>query len=175
MIWFNDPLELIKQDKLTSFWPSRQQTFDERINSSSRFIIYSSLVAYGFKKDIRILVLGVLVLLAMYILYRMSPAFLNVPFNKNDPMGNFTESKLFDKDNSDRVMRSVFPDDVRNAERNFFTMPVDDIEPILQANGRSVMNCKSDQSMCNLESHSRFPGLPSMRTTATGVNFLDRM
>lgn len=175
MIWFKDPFELIKQDKLTSFWPSMKQGFDERINSSSRFIIYSSIIAYGFRKDVRIIVLALLVLTGMYILYRMSPAVFDAPFNKNDPMGNFTETKTFDKENSDAVMRSVFPDDLRNAERNFFTVPVDDIEPLLQANGRGEMNCKSDKYMCKLETHSRFAGLPNLRATNTGVNFLDRM
>ncbi len=175
MIWFKDPFELIRQDKLTSFWPSMKQSSDERINSSSRFIIYASLIAYGFRKDVRILVLALLILTGIYILYRMSPAVLDAPFNRNDPMGNFTDTKTFDKENSDRVMRSIFPDDLRNAERNFFTMPVDDIEPLLQANGKYEMNCKSDRSMCNLETHSRFVGMPNLRAMSAGVNFLEPM
>ena len=40
-VWFEDPRQLIRQDKISQFWPNNKQTPAERVNSASRFIIYT--------------------------------------------------------------------------------------------------------------------------------------
>ena len=68
--WFNDPRELFKADEVMNFWPNSKQTIEERVNASSRFIIYASSILYLIRRDIRILVLAGMVLSVIYIIYR---------------------------------------------------------------------------------------------------------
>jgi hypothetical protein len=172
MIWFEDVTEIINVDKLTSFWPSKNQSEDERINSSSRFIIYASLISFGFKRDPRIIILGCLILVGLYLLYKMKPAISNEPFNSQDPMSNLTDDKVFEEEKSSIVMSKVFPDDKVNAERNFYTVPVNDVGKMLQANGRGEGFCKENQDYCNLETNVRWAGMGVMRAKNAGVNYL---
>lgn len=67
--WFDDPSQLFRSDKVLSFWPSARQTPSERINSSTRFILYVSSILYLLNRDVRVIVLaliGITVLLLMH-------------------------------------------------------------------------------------------------------------
>jgi hypothetical protein len=37
---FNDPKQLIREDKILDFWPTKNQMSAERINATARFIFY---------------------------------------------------------------------------------------------------------------------------------------
>lgn len=69
-VWFDDPAELIKTDRLMVFWPTKKQTPEERVNAVTRFMIYSVLISYPIRRDSRIVVLALLVISAMFILYK---------------------------------------------------------------------------------------------------------
>ena len=47
-VWFEDPKQLVKNSKILEFWPNSKQTPEDRINSASRFIIYTSWIQYTF-------------------------------------------------------------------------------------------------------------------------------
>ena len=38
--WFDDPKQLFDADQVTQFWPTGEQTPEDRVNAASRFIIY---------------------------------------------------------------------------------------------------------------------------------------
>ena len=40
--WFDDPKILFDVNKVFEFWPVASQTSEERVNATSRFIIYAS-------------------------------------------------------------------------------------------------------------------------------------
>jgi len=69
-VWFNDPMELFRTDKIAQFWPTMSQTPNERINATTRFIIYATCIVYLIKRDARVFVLAALVLAVMYFLYK---------------------------------------------------------------------------------------------------------
>ena len=69
-IWFDDPRHLVRPDKLVSFWPSVNQSVAERFNSTSRFIIYSSILLYAIKKDDRIIIISIITLCILFIMYK---------------------------------------------------------------------------------------------------------
>ena len=50
---FEDPMQLVKADKVTEFWPNNSQSSDERINATARFIIYATCIIYLIKRDAR--------------------------------------------------------------------------------------------------------------------------
>jgi hypothetical protein len=68
--WFDDPQQLIRADQVTQFWPNRNQTPEDRINSASRFVIYACCVIYVIRRDPRIFVLGGTVLGVLYVMYK---------------------------------------------------------------------------------------------------------
>lgn len=68
--WFDKPSELFRSDKITSFWPLSSQPGAERINSSTRFVLYTSCVLYLINRDIRVIVLALLAITALFLMYK---------------------------------------------------------------------------------------------------------
>jgi Family of unknown function (DUF5762) len=69
-VWFNDPTQLFKSDRILSFWPTSQQDPATRINATARFIIYAACLIYLIKRDIRVFALAAMVLFVIFILYK---------------------------------------------------------------------------------------------------------
>ncbi len=69
-VWFDDPQQLIKADAALQFWPTSEQTPEDRINAASRFVIYASCLIYIIRRDPRIFVLGATILSVIFVLYR---------------------------------------------------------------------------------------------------------
>src|SRR5210317_134619 len=68
--WFDDPQQLVRADRVTQFWPNRDQTPEERINAASRFIIYATCIIYLTRRDPRIFVLGATIISVLLVLHR---------------------------------------------------------------------------------------------------------
>ena len=68
--WFDDPQQLIRADRVTQFWPNRDQTPEERINAASRFVIYASCIIYLTRRDPRIFVLGATIISVLYVMHK---------------------------------------------------------------------------------------------------------
>jgi len=66
--WFDKPTELFRSDKITSFWPNDSQSAAERINASTRFILYATCVLYLIKRDLRVIVLGMLAIGGLFLM-----------------------------------------------------------------------------------------------------------
>jgi hypothetical protein len=69
--WFDKPSELFRSDKILTFWPTDTQKSGERINASTRFILYASCVLYLIKRDIRVIVLGIIAVAVLFVLYKL--------------------------------------------------------------------------------------------------------
>ena len=68
--WFDDPKQLIRRDQISQFWPTSEQTPEDRINAASRFIIYIATVVFLIRRDPRIYVLALTVLTVIFVLYK---------------------------------------------------------------------------------------------------------
>jgi len=68
--WFDDPKQLFDADQVTQFWPTGEQTPEDRVNAASRFIIYVCTILYVIRRDPRVFVLGLTVLGVVYVLYK---------------------------------------------------------------------------------------------------------
>src|SRR6056300_162460 len=68
--WFDDPQQIIRADRVTQFWPNRDQTPEERINAASRFIIYATCIIYLTRRDPRIFVLGATIISVLYVMHK---------------------------------------------------------------------------------------------------------
>lgn len=69
-VWFDNPSELFRKNKILNFWPTSSQTPDERVNASTRFILYSACVLYMIKRDVRIFLLAFMVIAVLFVMYR---------------------------------------------------------------------------------------------------------
>ena len=109
--WFDDPKQLIKENKITQFWPNKNQTSEDRINAASRFIIYATCIIYLTRRDPRIFILGGTVLGVLYVMYRsnMIKETYGVPTRStgsgcqmpsgDNPMGNVLLTDITDRPN----------------------------------------------------------------------------
>ena len=68
--WFEDFTELIRSDAVLNFWPTNEQSPAERVNASSRFVIYATCIVYLIRRDPRIFILGSTVLGVLVVMYR---------------------------------------------------------------------------------------------------------
>lgn len=160
-MWFNNPLELFRTDRITKFWPTGQQTTSERINATTRFVIYASCILYVITRDVRIFMLGGILLGILYVMWisDMVPNDFVALYGKsrcrdptyNNPMGN----PLIGEDPSlpgpcwypsveTRVNEFQMLD--RSARRNFYSIPTNDIESMKLALNPNIYgpNCRDD-------------------------------
>lgn len=68
-VWFDSPRELVENDQLLNFWPTKEQSPSERVNAATRFILYSTLIAYAFRRDERVFILTSMVVIGLWVLY----------------------------------------------------------------------------------------------------------
>jgi len=91
--WFDDPKQLINADKVLEFWPTGEQTPEDRVNAASRFVIYTCCILYLTRRDPRIFVLGLAILTLIIALYKSNMVNekysegCKLPTDEN-PMGN---------------------------------------------------------------------------------------
>ncbi|NBV31827.1 MAG: hypothetical protein EBR93_04760 [Bacteroidetes bacterium] len=112
-VWFDDPSVLIDPVRMLKFWPTSEQTPAERVNATSRFIIYATIVLYLIQRDTRLIGLAALVLAVLFVFYRndVVDAFMNPdPVTVNgcsdcqqptmdNPMGNVLLTDYIDQPN----------------------------------------------------------------------------
>lgn len=163
VMWFYKPSELT--DKPFDFWPSQRQSYDQRINSTTRFIIYSSLIVYAMRRDVRVLVLMGMLIAAIFLLVKLEPP--NGPtasmISRDNPVGNvlLSDYEMYpnrpatyaDPDLIRSQMENIFPSDTRVAERQWYTMPnttiPSDQDGMLKyMYGGRTENCRSNAAFC---------------------------
>jgi hypothetical protein len=69
-IWFKNPQILFDKARLLEFWPSQNQTAYERVNATTRFVLYATLLVYASNDDPRVFILTAMSLLVMFVLYK---------------------------------------------------------------------------------------------------------
>ena len=65
---FEDPKQLVLADKVTQFWPTKEQSAEERVNATARFIVYATCILYLIKRDVRVFVLGATAIGVLYVM-----------------------------------------------------------------------------------------------------------
>lgn len=69
--WSNDPTILLNKDHLFEIWPSNGMSLEEKLNAMSRLILFLTVIGYIATMSKRILMLGLLVLFAIFVLFHM--------------------------------------------------------------------------------------------------------
>jgi hypothetical protein len=85
-IWIQDPSILIRKDRVTDFFPSKNQKNEERLNSIVRLSLYASIALCLYYSDINYLAIFLFVLGITYAVYNNHPVnsvVSEVPNNEN--------------------------------------------------------------------------------------------
>jgi hypothetical protein len=69
--WSNDPTILFNKDYILEFWPTSSMCYEQKLNAISRLIIMLTILGYILTMSKRILAVGALTLLVIFILYNM--------------------------------------------------------------------------------------------------------
>ena len=111
--WFHHPSDLFRS--VLSFWPTANQTPAERINASTRFVVYLACILYLIKRDVRILALAVMVIGVLFVfdktgVVKGAPGAANFdcqPPTSDNPLGNVLLTDYSDK--PDRPPACYYP------------------------------------------------------------------
>lgn len=152
-VWFDDFSVLFNKKHIHNFFPTLQQTNNEKINSISRFIILNSLILYIYNSDISYIFGGLLLLLCVYMFAKRDKKNPEGNFREgnkpicrrptvDNPMGNMLPTKKFDdleacdvtdsrvkKEMHDTYNATLYYDltdlyEKKNSERQFYSTPV---------------------------------------------------
>lgn len=69
VVWFQDPFVLFDSSKILTFWPTSQQTIPERVNATTRFILYGACIVYVIRRDPRVFIMALMSIAVLYLLY----------------------------------------------------------------------------------------------------------
>ena len=85
-IWIDDFDILIKNDKLFTFFPNKNMSEIEKVNSISRFSIYLGIILYLIKNNISFLYIPVVTFCIVYFLYEVN--------NRNKLIENISDTDI---------------------------------------------------------------------------------
>lgn len=69
--WSNDPTILFNNKYIFELWPTSSMCYEEKLNAISRLIILLTILGYILTMSKRVLAVGVLTLLVIYVLFNM--------------------------------------------------------------------------------------------------------
>lgn len=116
--WSNDPSILLNKDYLFDLWPTPSMNFEQKLNAISRLIIYITFLGYIFTFSLRILIIGLLTLLTIFIYFKIRKQ----KITKEVLEEGFTVEgdKVFDLYNSSRPNTIVNPVTLEEVVRTEF-------------------------------------------------------
>jgi hypothetical protein len=88
--WFNDIYILIRGDRLTEFFPTKDQTLEERFNALVRLSLYTSIILFYYHKNYRYLSIFIAALMITYFIHINNN---NVPKNDQNINVNVMEEQ----------------------------------------------------------------------------------
>ena len=114
--WTNDPTILFNKEYIFELWPTSSMCYEQKLNSISRLIILLTILGYILTMSKRVLIVGVLTLLVIYVLFTMRKQKITKSMLENfDIQGNEVTGLFDNKPKSfinpvtlDAVLRTEF-------------------------------------------------------------------
>ena len=123
--WFDEPQQLIRADQVAQFWPTSEQTPEDRVNAASRFVIYVCCIIYLIRRDPRVFVLGATVLGVIYVLYKSKMV--------KETYGISTEGAMCQMPTWDNPMGNVLITDFTDAPNRLEACYYPTVKPFVQS------------------------------------------
>jgi hypothetical protein len=117
--WLKNPNILFKTDQISNIWPSREMSFNEKLNSISRMVILLTFIGYLFTKNNKVLLSGILSLGSIIVLYKMKKTknTIKESFTDND-MYTLLKPTVTEPTPSNPLMNVLLPEINENPNRN---------------------------------------------------------
>lgn len=106
--WLNNPKILFHKDKLLEVWPYMHMNYNEKMNATTRFVIFASLFGYIFLNNYLILLLGVVMIVLLIFIHNYN----NVENFESANLGSLDEGKHTSKNPLYNVLNSDYIDNV---------------------------------------------------------------
>lgn len=94
--WSNDPTILFNKQYIFELWPTSSMCYEQKLNAISRLIILLTILGYILTMSKRVLVVGILTLLVIYVLYNMRKQKLTKGMLENFQVQGNEVTGLFD-------------------------------------------------------------------------------
>jgi len=115
--WSNEPTILFNKEYIFELWPTTNMCYEQKLNAISRLIILLTILGYILTMSQRVLVIGLLTLVVIFVLFKMrkqkiTKEMLNEGFNVkgNEVTGMFDKKSNYyvNPETLDSVLKSEF-------------------------------------------------------------------
>lgn len=69
--WGNEPTILLKKEYISDLWPTNDMCYERKLNAITRLILIITILGYIFTMNARVLLIGFITILAVFILFKM--------------------------------------------------------------------------------------------------------
>ena len=69
--WSNEPTILLNKEYIFELWPTTNMCYEQKLNAISRLIILLTILGYILTMSQRVLVIGLLTLVVIFVLFKM--------------------------------------------------------------------------------------------------------
>ena len=83
LFWLNEPSILLRKDKLTEIWPYSHMSFNNKMNATTRFVLYVPIIGFAILNNYLILMFGIVLVLLLFCIIRIRIVILNHLVKKN--------------------------------------------------------------------------------------------
>jgi hypothetical protein len=116
--WTNEPTILFNKEYIFELWPTTNMCYEQKLNAISRLIILITILGYILTMSQRVLVIGFITLIGIFILFNMrkqkiTKDIINEGFLNSIEVNKETE---FDKNNNSSYVNPVTLDNVLKSE-----------------------------------------------------------
>jgi len=116
--WTNEPTILFNKEYIFELWPTTNMCYEQKLNAISRLIILITILGYILTMSQRVLVIGFITLIGIFILFNMrkqkiTKDIINEGFFNSIEVNKETE---FDKNNNSSYVNPVTLDNVLKSE-----------------------------------------------------------
>ena len=117
--WSNDPTVLFNKEYIFELWPTTNMCYEQKLNAITRLVILITILGYILTMSQRVLVVGILTLLVIFVLFKMRKQKITKNMlNEGFSLQGNEVTGMFDKNNAsyvnpetlDSVLKSEFKD-----------------------------------------------------------------
>jgi hypothetical protein len=70
-IWSNDPTILFNKDHIFELWPTKNMSYEQKMNAVTRLIVIITVLGFILTKSTKLLIVGIITVALIFILYKM--------------------------------------------------------------------------------------------------------
>jgi len=95
--WINDPTVLFNKEHIFELWPTTNMCYEQKLNSISRLIILLTILGYILTMSKRVIAVGAITLLVIFLLYNMRKQKMTKDMLENFELQGNEATGMFDK------------------------------------------------------------------------------